>query len=580
MSRRPPPHTTPPDRTRPQAHAPGARAASALVALSLIVGVVAVLGSSTVANAYPRRLDPDGGAYFGARVEARGDESQREALRRVEDQIGRRFAIDHQYYLWGARIPTAHQVWDVETGRIPFINWKAGRDWAEIANGAEDDWIRERADAFIEFAEPIYLTFHHEPENDLSRFGTPGEYAAAFRRIVDVFRARGVTNVAFVWTLMAWSFDPRSDRDPNAYYPGDGYVDFVGADGYNWYPGRPGTEWVSFDEIFTEVNAFSAAHGKPWMAVEYGVQEDPAQPGRKGDWFRAALATARGWPGLKALIYFDVDKDYNWVTDTSSSSMAAYREIANDPYLNPGGGGSDPPPQPSPSPSPDPSPDPPPGGRAPDVVKNGLNEGPDGGSVRAGSSQGRATPFDWVSTTQGATLTFDDMHARGEYSARHVLGSGGDAYYQWNGSRRVWYGRILVWFDALPSGDLRLVRAKAGDALRGSVNIRASGRVGFQDAANDWVVVTRSSIPVGRWVRIEWKFDHRHGRVKIKVFATANAERPSEVVAAGPNLDMGGRVDRVQLGRSGSNAFPVTFWTDSPALSANGFLGPDGVRRR
>ena len=36
------------------------------------------------------------------------------------------------------------------------------------------------------------------------------EYAAAFRHIVTVFRQRGVTNVAFVWTMMGWTFEPRS----------------------------------------------------------------------------------------------------------------------------------------------------------------------------------------------------------------------------------------------------------------------------------------------------------------------------------------------------------------------------------
>src|SRR4029079_11835586 len=109
----------------------------------------------------------------------------------------------------------------------------------------------------------------------------------AFRHVVDIFRSRGVSNVAFVWTVMNWTFDPRSGRDPMAFYPGDAYVDLIGSDGYNWFPGRAGAPWDSFETVFTRTNAFAVAHGKPWMVVETGSQEDPLAPGRKGAWIRA-----------------------------------------------------------------------------------------------------------------------------------------------------------------------------------------------------------------------------------------------------------------------------------------------------
>ena len=246
-------------------------------------------------------------------------------------------AIDHQYYRWNSNIPTAHQSWDVSNGRIPFVNWNAAKTdgsvvrWSAIANGSQDAWIGTRADAFKAFGSPIYLTFHHEPEDDLSRFGTAADYASAFRHIVTVFRSRGVTNVAFVWTLMAWTFDTRSGKSPSSYYPGDSYVDFIGSDGYNWYPGRAGDSWASFQTIFLPTQTFALAHGRPWMAVEYGVQEDGATPGRKGQWFRDSIATIKSWPQLKAVIYYDEKKAYPWQTDTSSSSISGYRALASDP---------------------------------------------------------------------------------------------------------------------------------------------------------------------------------------------------------------------------------------------------------
>ena len=39
-------------------------------------------------------------------------------------------------------------------------------------------------------------------------------------------------------------------------------------------PVRAGDRWISFQEVFQHTEDFAVAHGKPWMAVEYGVQED------------------------------------------------------------------------------------------------------------------------------------------------------------------------------------------------------------------------------------------------------------------------------------------------------------------
>ena len=192
---------------------------------------------------------------------------------------------------------------------------------------------RARADAIAAFGEPVYLTFHHEPEDDLATWGTPAEYAAAFRHVVDVFRARGVDNVAFVWTMMAWTFDPRSGKPIDAYFPGDDHVDLIGSDGYNFYPRKPGSTWNSFETVYRPTQDFAVRHATPWMAVEWGAQEDPDTPGRKGRWIVEALATARTWPELKGLIYFDEVKDYPWITDSSGSSMAGYAQIASDAVL-------------------------------------------------------------------------------------------------------------------------------------------------------------------------------------------------------------------------------------------------------
>lgn len=566
------------DRSRNRIMDPGRRTGVTGAIMLVLLSSILVGSLSTTASAYPSKLLPSSGVYFGARVAPVGNETIKDAITRVESKIGRKFAIDHQYYQWDAKLPTAHQRWDVDTGRIPFVNWSAGKGggsyvkWNAIANGSQDSWIKERADAFKAFASPIYLTFHHEPENDLSRFGTPSDFAAAFRHIVSVFRNRGVTNVAFVWTMMAWSFNPKSGRDPMSYYPGDSYVDFVGADGYSWYPVRAGDSWTSFHDIFTDVNSFAVAHGKPWMVVEYGCLEDPASSGRKGQWFRDALATVKTWPLLKALLYFDVYKNpYHWETSTSSSATSAYRQIAQDTYTKPTStGGSVPPPSPSPSPTPrpTPSPTPPP---STGVLKNPLDTGPLNGAVGTWTSSGNS--FSEVVTTAGSTVRYDSAHALGAYSAKHTLRSGGDGYYEWDGSRRVWYGRLYVWLGSTPPSNLRLVRSRSGGDMQCALEILPNGTLRWVDRNNQLILSTTKAISTGRWVRIEWKVDQRSGTVKIAFFNSYTSSSATQSLASSSGRAIGSGTDEIQLGRSGSQSFDFTFWTDSPAVSSNGFIG-------
>jgi beta-mannanase len=177
----------------------------------------------------------------------------------------------------------------------------------------------------------MYLSFNHEPENDAS-YGTPAEFVAAYRRVVELFRAEGVSNVAFVCTLMSSSFEDGGARAA-AYYPGDAYVDALGVDAYNWYPGRSGAAWRSFASIVGPARAFARAHGVPLVVPEFGVQEDPGSPGRKAAWIGAAAAAIARWPDVKAVLYFDVDKTYPWQIDSSPLSAAAFASVATWPPL-------------------------------------------------------------------------------------------------------------------------------------------------------------------------------------------------------------------------------------------------------
>jgi hypothetical protein len=632
------------------------------VSLTLVISLFPRGAAEAASYQPPSVLTPSSGAYFGSWVAQRSGESREAAISRVESQIGRKFAIDHQYYKWDSPFPTSHESWAVAGGRIPMLNWKAQRmngaaiPWRQIASGAEDAGIVARADAIKAFGYPVYLVFHHEPEDDLATWGQPGDFAAAWRHIVEVFRSRGVTNVGFVWTMMAWTFDPRSGKPINDYYPGDAYVDFIGSDGYNWYPMKSGAKWDSFQVVYQPTQNFAVAHGKPWIAVEWGAQEDPAVQGRKGQWLVDALATTASWPALKALVYFDELKDgYPWVTDSSSSSMAGYAQIGRSAYLNPGGAGapvptqapspvpaptqapspvpaptqapspapvpsptsqpspaptptpvpaptqapspapvptqgpsipqvpvpvSVPAPQPVPVPVPVPVPAPAPGPiPGPPVFVNNFNGGSLGATLSGVNSSGSSgTPFDGVAIEGGASMVYDNTHSRGVGLAiRHTVGPRQNAFYRWDGSigqMNQWFGRVYVWLDALPTSELRLVRTKTDGALGMAIDLMRDGTIRVRDGANRTIARIWTPFTTGSWIRIEWRVDHVNGQVDIRLFNSPNSTVASDSATSGPGRAIGVRSGEVQIGRSGTQPFSITFWTDDPAVSGSGYPGP------
>jgi hypothetical protein len=58
--------------------------------------------------------------------------------------------------------------------------------------------------------------------------------------------------------------------------------------------------------------------------------------GSKASWSGAVIPTLKStYPLIKAIVWFDVDKERHWAINSSSSALTAYHKMAKDPYLNP-----------------------------------------------------------------------------------------------------------------------------------------------------------------------------------------------------------------------------------------------------
>jgi beta-mannanase len=268
---------------------------------------------------------PSGGALWGT---SKFDRSW-------EAQMGRKFDIAHFYHQWTSNFPTAEERTLAAEGRLLLLNWKLPSPWSSVANGGQDAQIATTANRLKALGRKVFLSPHHEPEDQVGSFGSASDYARAFRRVVDGFRRAGAGNVIFVWNVMGY-VGGHGDIYPQL-YPGDSYVDWIAYDPYNWVGCKSGHNGRSFAEITKPMYDWTAAHhpNKPLMLAEFGLREQPAGMPSKAEWFRDALVTLKTTrTRIKALVYFNTNHACDWRITSSSSSVAAYKQIGLDPFLN------------------------------------------------------------------------------------------------------------------------------------------------------------------------------------------------------------------------------------------------------
>ncbi len=316
--------------------------------LSPVTSTSAHAGGQPPASPATAPITVTGGVLFGgySSADAHNGRNRQLATAHLEALALRPLAVERVFYRWEDGCVTDDDKVSVGRGRTLLISWDAqhadkslpATPWAGIASGRYDAAIDRCAAALAGLAVPVFFTFQHEPETHLGtgagNAGTAAEYVAAWRHVHDRLRVRGATNVTFVQILMAWTL--RHGRG-DYYYPGDSYVDYLAADGYNWYgcSGQPGP-WNSPTQVFAPFYNWGVAHGKPLIIAEWGTGEDPATPGRKAKWISDLTAMVKGWPQIKVVTIFNSGRVPSCAryADTSTSSLMAYQAMGADPYFH------------------------------------------------------------------------------------------------------------------------------------------------------------------------------------------------------------------------------------------------------
>lgn len=283
-----------------------------------------------------------------------------ESIVNFEASLGVIFPLIHLYSAWGSKhdqkFPELSANAVSAMGSVPVITWepwltdftdedipglKPGelRDlhgMKDVAAELYDQYILGWAMTARKYGKPIFLRMGHEM-NDPYRYpwgpqnNTAEEFKAAWRHVWNVFRAAGTDNVIWIWSPHpAYGYFKE-------YYPGDGYVDFIGVGALNYGNVAAWSKWWTFDEIFGKHYPALAAFGKPIMITEFGSLNTG---GDRKEWYEQAAASLPAkYPQVKALIFFHYSKDLtttqqplNWYIKNDTAVIRALgRQIRNWP---------------------------------------------------------------------------------------------------------------------------------------------------------------------------------------------------------------------------------------------------------
>lgn len=275
--------------------------------------------TTTVAPANPTCGQPPGGRYVGISVDGYTEHEQ------VLDSTIKTWNIDpsavSMYYSFGQHV-SSQRIKDLcAAGRLPVIEIDSSdMPLSRIISGQEDTVIQNYALQFGTLGVPMVLDFDHEFNGPWFKWGythtNPADFVAAWRRMVDIFRENGATNVLWVWNPNVDGAETTNNL--KAWYPGDAYVNWIGLDGYFYSTGDTFTS--VFNPTLTEIRQFTKL---PWFIVETGA--NPASGRVRA--ITSIFAGAEHASGLLGLIWFDYNlyKNHDWKLDQDPKSLAAFR---------------------------------------------------------------------------------------------------------------------------------------------------------------------------------------------------------------------------------------------------------------
>lgn len=213
----------------------------------------------------------------------------------------------------------AWEPWDATVGGSrPQPRYRLAR----IVAGRYDGYIRRFARAVARYDAPVRIRFAQEmngtwyPWAERHSGNRPGEFVRAWRHVHRIFARAGASNVTWIWAPVTGTITRRI-------YPGDKYVDVVGLSGFNGGRVLYGRGWRSFRAAFSRgLDAVERlAPGKPVEIAEVASTE---HGGDKAAWIRGMFDEIRRRRSIRAVVWFNLDKETDWRISSSVRARRAY----------------------------------------------------------------------------------------------------------------------------------------------------------------------------------------------------------------------------------------------------------------
>lgn len=279
------------------------------------------------------------GVSFGAWTPGSPFGGQLDATNRLEQSLKRRVEIVNWYQDWG--VDESHFRWNVtkavrgirKSRRTPMLTWEPYKpgpweaySYDAIISGAHDAYIRWWARKVAKLRKPVYVRMAHEMNGNWYSWGgsvnnnSAAKFRRMWRRVVDITRGAGARNIRWVWCPLTEDVPNTRGNRFERYYPGQGYVDVLALDGYNWGAGTPEFGgWRTFKRIFAKpYKRIKRLGPQPIWIAEVGSASDG---GNKKRWVRNMFRTARRMKRLKAIVWFDENKARDWSTASAASAF-------------------------------------------------------------------------------------------------------------------------------------------------------------------------------------------------------------------------------------------------------------------
>jgi mannan endo-1,4-beta-mannosidase len=271
---------------------------------------------STVHSSLPPRLT----SYLG--VFEKGAPPDYQAVAEFGKAAGRRPNLVGYYSGWAEPFQLSFARNIYRRGQIPYVQIDPTlASVPAIASGTYDTYLRLYADSVRGFGHSVVIGFGHEMNNSRYAWGyghVPAPtFVAAWRHIVNLFRAQGAENVTWLWTLQA---DTPKTGPIGLWWPGKQYVTWVGIDGYYEHPSD------TFASVFGQtIQQVRHLTNRPILLSETGVGPAAGQFVKIANLFDGV----REYRTL-GLVWFDIAQrgspdHQDWRIENSQAAQAAFR---------------------------------------------------------------------------------------------------------------------------------------------------------------------------------------------------------------------------------------------------------------